>query len=142
MWPIDHFLKPLFSTSCRDGRPRMGHNMVKSQVFCSKVKGGFFQEVRCVFQISKSPKKKLFRNTILDLKFKFPTNFSTLLLTANLNFKFRIVFCNILFWRFENRIALSERKPYISYELWFDICEKAMYNVKRQTTIIIRLRSN
>ena len=30
---------------------------------------------------------------------------------GNLNFKFRIVIWNIFFWRFEKRIALSEKKP-------------------------------
>ena len=36
MWPIDHFLKPLFSTSCRDGRPRMGHTMDQRHIFVKK----------------------------------------------------------------------------------------------------------
>ena len=40
-------------------------------------KGGFFQKVRCVFQISKSP-KKIFQISILNLKFKFPANNSIL----------------------------------------------------------------
>ena len=59
-------------------------------------KGGFFSESAMCFsnlQIS----KKLFWKTILDFKFKFPPNFSILLLAGNLNFKFRIVFWNILF---------------------------------------------
>ena len=34
-----------------------------------------------------------------------------LLLAGNLNFKFRMVFWNIFFWRFEKHIALSEKKP-------------------------------
>ena len=34
-----------------------------------------------------------------------------MLLAGNLNFKLRIVFWNIFFWRFEKRIALSEKKP-------------------------------
>ena len=41
-------------------------------------KGGFFQKVRFVFQISKS-QEKIFQKTILSLKFNFPAN-NTLLL--------------------------------------------------------------
>ena len=41
------------------------------------VKVAFLQKVRCVFQISKSP-KKIFQKTILNLKFKFPANNNTL----------------------------------------------------------------
>ena len=58
--------------------------------------------------------KKKFQKTILNLKFKFPAYNTLLLLAGNLNFKFRIVFWNISFleiWRFEKRIALSEKKP-------------------------------
>ena len=61
------------------------------------LKVAFFQKVRFVFQISKSPKKKLFQKTFLDLKFKFPANFSILFF--------------LKIWRFEKQIALSERKP-------------------------------
>ena len=46
------------------------------------VKGGFFQKVRCVFQISKKMYSK------------------KLSWTWNLKFKLRIVFWNIFFWRF------------------------------------------
>ena len=63
-------------------------------------KGGFFQKVRCVFQISKSP-KKIFQKTILSLKFKFPANNSKVLLVGNLDFKLRIVLCNIFVWDLE-----------------------------------------
>ena len=35
-------------------------------------KGGFISESAIHFQISKSPKKKIFQKTILNLKFKFP----------------------------------------------------------------------
>ena len=55
------------------------------------VKGGFFQKVWFVFQISKSS-KKYSKKTILNLKFKFPANNTLLLMAGNLNFKFRIVF--------------------------------------------------
>ena len=74
-------------------------------VMCSCVKfpwhgkGGFFQKVQFVFQISKSP-KKIFRKTILNLKFKFPANNSEVILAGNLNFKLRIVFWNIFFFEF------------------------------------------
>ena len=40
-------------------------------------------------------KKKIFQNTILNLKFKFIANNSKVLLAWNLNFKLRIVFWNI-----------------------------------------------
>ena len=43
------------------------------------LKVAFFQKVRCVFQISKSP-KNIFQKTILNLKFKFPANNTLLLL--------------------------------------------------------------
>ena len=67
-------------------------------------KGGFFSE--SAIRFFKSPKlKKKFQKTILSLKFKFPANNTLLLLTGNLNFKFRIVFWNIFFWRFEKHIA-------------------------------------
>ena len=83
--------------------------------FCgqlSLIKVAFFQKVRFVIHISKSP-KKIFQKSILDLKFKFPTNFSILLLAGNLNFKFRVVFWNIFILeigRFEKHIALSEKR--------------------------------
>ena len=75
------------------------------------LKVAFFQKVRCVFQISKS-QKKIFQKTILSLKFKFPANYSILLLTGNLNFKLRIVF-GIFFFEILRckHIALSEKKP-------------------------------
>ena len=75
-----------------------------------ELKVAFFQKVRFVFlnlQIS----KKIFQKAILSLKFKFLTNNTLLLLAGNLNFKLRIAFWNIFFWRFEKRIALSEKKP-------------------------------
>ena len=46
--------------------------------------------------------KKKFQKTILSLKFEFPANNSKVFLAGNLNFKFRIVFCNIFFRRFGN----------------------------------------
>ena len=75
-------------------------------------KGGFFSESAIRFFKSPNLQKK-FQKTILSL-FKFPTNNTLLLLAGNLNLKFRIVFCNIFFWRFgdlKKRIALSEKKP-------------------------------
>ena len=76
---------------------------------CKAIKVAFFSNM-----YFKSPnlKKKIFQKTILSLKFKFPANYSVLLLAGNLNFKFRIVFGNIFFWeilRFEKHIALSEK---------------------------------
>ena len=82
----------------------------KTKSVCLKV--AFFQKVRFVFQISKSS-KKIFKKTILTVKFKFPTNIILLLLAGNLNFKFRIAFWNIFILeisRFKKHIALSEKK--------------------------------
>jgi hypothetical protein len=49
-----------------------------------RLKVSFFQKIRCVFQISK---KKNIPKTILNLKFKFPSNNNKVLLVGNLNFK-------------------------------------------------------
>ena len=57
------------------------------------LKVAFLQKVWFVFQIS----KKIFRITILSLKFKFPTNNCKVFWAGNLNFKFRKVFWNVLF---------------------------------------------
>ena len=84
----------------------------------------FFQKVRYVFQISKSPKKRYSKKPILNMKFEFPAN-TLLLLAGNLNFKFRIVFWNIFFleiWSFEKRIALSEKKPPLLLSSKFCLC--------------------
>ena len=67
-------------------------------IFC---KGGFFSESSIHFLDLQISKKKLFQKTILSLKFKFPANYSILLLAGNLNFKLRIVFWNIFFWDLE-----------------------------------------
>ena len=56
----------------------------------------FFRECDSFFK-SPNLKKKIFQKTILSLKFKF-----------------RVVFLEYFFfeiWRFEKRIALSEKKP-------------------------------
>ena len=55
-------------------------------------KGVFFSEIA---MCSSNLQKKIFQKTILDLKFKFPSNNSKVLLARNSNFKFRIVFWNI-----------------------------------------------
>ena len=85
-------------------------NYIMSRILLRKAaaKGGFFSESAMCFS---NLQKNIFQKTILDLKFKFPAHFSILLLAGNLNFKFRIVFWNIFFWRFEKHIALSEKKP-------------------------------
>ena len=72
-------------------------------------KGGFFSERADSFFKSPNLQKKIFQKTILDLKFKIPALNSILLWAGILNFKFRIVFWIIFFWRFEKRIALSEK---------------------------------
>ena len=54
-------------------------------------KGDFFSESSIHFLDLQISKKK-FQKTILTLKFKFPANYSILLLAGNFNFKLRIVF--------------------------------------------------
>ena len=63
-------------------------------------KGGFFSERAIRFS---NLQNKIFPKTILSLKFKFPANYSILLLAGNLNFKFRIVFWNIFFGDLKNK---------------------------------------
>ena len=80
-------------------------------LFPMVAKGGFFSESAIRFSNLPISKIRIFHKTILSLKFKFPVNYSVLLLAGNLNFKFRIIFWNIFFWRFEKHIALSEKRP-------------------------------
>ena len=61
-------------------------------------KGGFFSESAIRFFKSPNLQKKIFQKIILSLKFKFPADYSTLLLARNLNFKLRIVFWNSFFF--------------------------------------------
>ena len=74
------------------------------------IKVAFFQKVWFVFQISKSPKKKYSKTTILNLKFKFPAQNTLLLLAGNLNFKLRIVFWNIFFGDLKNKLHFLKKK--------------------------------
>ena len=64
------------------------------QIFLLKV--AFIQKVRFVFQISKTPKKNI-PNYYPELEIWICC---LLLLAGNLNFKLRIAFRNIVFWRF------------------------------------------
>ena len=50
-------------------------NSIIQPAIKGKGKGGFFQKVQYVLQVSKS-QKKIFQKTILNLKFKFPVNIS------------------------------------------------------------------
>ena len=68
--------------------------------YCQSTKGGFFSESAIRFFKSPNLRKNIFQKSILSLKFKFPPNDTLLLLAGNLNFKFKIVFWNIYFWRF------------------------------------------
>ena len=65
------------------------------------IKGGFFQKVWFIFQISQSPQKKYSKKTILNLKFKIPAHNSIMLWAGILNFKFRIVFLEYFFGDWE-----------------------------------------
>ena len=68
-------------------------------LYMHKVKVAFFQKVGLSFKSPNLP-KKIVQKTILDLKFKTPAHNSIMLWAGILNFKFRIVFWNIFFWRF------------------------------------------
>jgi len=75
--------RPNFSTTFWVFRPVMRYVWSKLKLCAQKIlKVAFFQKVRCVFQISKSPKKNFSKNVSW---------------TWNLNFKLRIVFWNIFF---------------------------------------------
>ena len=80
-------------------------------------KGGFFSEsAMCFSNLQFS--KKTFQKTILNLKFKFPAKKGKVLLAVIGKFKFQVQECfwNIFFleiWRFEKRIALSEKNPHL-----------------------------
>ena len=63
-------------------------------------KGGFLSESAMCFSNLQFSRKKIFQKTILSLKFKFPAKNTLLLLAGNSNFKLRIVFWNIFFWKF------------------------------------------
>ena len=68
-------------------------------------KGGFFSESVICFS---NLQKKIFQKTILNLKFKFPAN------NSKVKFQGQDSFLEYFFWRFEKRIALSEKKPPLS----------------------------
>ena len=72
-------------------------------------KGGFSSESVIRFSNLQISRKKIFQKTILDMKFKIPAYNSIVLWAGILNFKCRIVFWNLFFWRFG--ITLSEEKP-------------------------------
>ena len=77
------------------------------------VKGGFFSESAICFS---NLQQKVFQKTNLNLKFKFPANNSMLKLAEN--FKSRIVFWNIFFWRFgglKNTSHFLKKKPPLVY---------------------------
>ena len=63
------------------------------------LKVAFFRKCDVFFK-SPNLQKKIFQKTILSLKFKIPAHNIIPFLGGNLNFKFRIVFWNIFFWRF------------------------------------------
>ena len=66
---------------------------------CCTTKGFFFRKCDSFF---KSPKKKIFQITILNLKFKFPP-------ITYVNFKLRMGIIFLEIWKFEKRISLSEK---------------------------------
>ena len=81
------------------------------------IKGGFFFRKYHVFFKTPNLQKKNSKKTTLNWKFKFPANNSKVLLEGNLNFKSRIVFWNLSFWKFgdlKKRITLTEKKTPLS----------------------------
>ena len=83
-------------------------------------KSGFFSESAIHFSNLPISKEKIFQKTILNFKFKFPAKNPLLLLAGNLNFKLRIVFWNIFFWRFGDLKKTShflEKKTFRDYSL-------------------------
>ena len=85
-----------------------------SSIFSNlSLKVAFFRKCDSYFR-SPDLKKKIFQKTILNLKLKISAHNIILFWSGILNFKFKIVFWNIFFSRFEDlkkRIALSEKKP-------------------------------
>ena len=78
-------------------------------IFDCGISLNFFSESVIRFPNIQISKKKIFQKTILDMKFKIPAYNSIVLWAGILNFKCRIVFWNLFFWRFG--ITLSEEKP-------------------------------
>ena len=60
------------------------------------LKVAFFQKVIPFSNLPISKKKEIFQKTILDLKFKIPGHNRIMLWAGILNFKFRMVFWNIV----------------------------------------------
>ena len=76
-----------------------------------RLKRAFFQKVRFVFQISKSQKKKYSKKNYPELEYY--------VMGGNFKFQTQDSFWNILFWRFEEQITLSEKKtPFIQAITW------------------------
>ena len=73
----------------------------------------FFSESAICFLDLQILKKNIPKNYlgIWNLKFKIPAQNSIMLWAGILNFKFRIVFWNILLGDLKKQIALSEKKP-------------------------------
>ena len=72
------------------------------------LKVAFFQKVQNVFQVSKSPKKKIFQKTILNLKFKFPANNSTYTVIGG-NFKFQAQDSFLEYFYFGNELHFLKK---------------------------------
>jgi hypothetical protein len=74
----------------------------------------FFSESLIRFSNIPISKKKFSKKTILNLKFKISAHNMILILAGILNFKSKIVFWMILFWRLgdlKKRNILSKEKP-------------------------------
>ena len=84
-------------------------------------KGDFFSEKSIHFLDLHIFKENYSKKLSLASKFKYPANYSILLLAGNLNFKLIIAFWNIFLeiWRFKKYIALSEKKPLLVWNRFF-----------------------
>ena len=106
---------------------------------CTIVKVAFFRKCESLF---KSP-KKIFQKTILNLKFKIPAHNSIILWAGILNFKFRIVVWNILFWKLGDlkNESHSLKKSHLQYVLSIStliLAYKSFMKVFRAISIFIR----
>ena len=92
-------------------------------VYFHQLKVAFFRKYDEFFK-SPNLQKKYSKKTILNLKFKIPAHNSIMLWAGILDFKFRIVIWNTIFWRFEKHIFLKKKPP-----LGFWVFEPLLSNV-------------
>ena len=69
-------INTMWCNSLRSSLPALALLMTNFMVCTPKFKGGFFSESAMCFSNLQISKNKMFQNTILNLKFKFPANIS------------------------------------------------------------------